>query len=237
MSLVSIMVANNETGVVQPIRELASAAHTVGAVFHTDAIQGYLHIPLDVTELGVDAMSVAAHKLAVLWHPARSTLDPHATAPPHLWRRTGSRTSRRHAGPAHAASLCRCCPHASAPMLRSAKSCKPFPTNSTPRLRPIHAFMPPWATTSRSTVCRVWFRSTLTAWTPRSSSSSSMPPALKFRPDRLARAAAWTSTSLSAMGIGREQALGALRISFDDRVNPSDLDDFAQTLLSIVGGA
>ncbi len=42
---------------------------------------------------------------------------------------------------------------------------------------------------------------------------------------------------LSAMGIGREQALGALRISFDDRVNPADLDDFAQTLLSIVGAA
>ena len=42
---------------------------------------------------------------------------------------------------------------------------------------------------------------------------------------------------LSAMGIGREQALGALRISFDDRVNPSDQDDFAQTLLSIVGAA
>ena len=56
------MVANNETGVVQPIRELAAAAHTVGALFHTDAIQGYLHIPLDVTELGVDAMTVAAHK-------------------------------------------------------------------------------------------------------------------------------------------------------------------------------
>ena len=42
---------------------------------------------------------------------------------------------------------------------------------------------------------------------------------------------------LSAMGIGREQALGALRISFDDRVNPGDLDDFAQTLLSIAGAA
>ena len=42
---------------------------------------------------------------------------------------------------------------------------------------------------------------------------------------------------LSAMGIGREQALGALRISYDDRVNPDDLDEFAQTLLSIVGAA
>lgn len=63
VALVSIMVANNETGVVQPIRELAAAAHTVGALFHTDAIQGYLHIPLDADELGVDAMSVAAHKI------------------------------------------------------------------------------------------------------------------------------------------------------------------------------
>ena len=63
VALVSIMVANNETGVVQPIRELAAAAHAAGALFHTDAIQGYLHIPLDVTELGVDAMTVAAHKI------------------------------------------------------------------------------------------------------------------------------------------------------------------------------
>ena len=63
VALVSIMAANNETGVVQPIRELAAAAHTAGALFHTDAIQGYLHIPLDVTELGVDAMTVAAHKI------------------------------------------------------------------------------------------------------------------------------------------------------------------------------
>ena len=39
------------------------------------------------------------------------------------------------------------------------------------------------------------------------------------------------------MGIGREQALGALRISFDDRVNPADLNEFAKTVLSIVGAA
>lgn len=86
VSLVSIMVANNETGVVQPIRELASATHTVGAVFHTDAIQGYLHIPLDVTELGVDAMSVAAHKIGgpvasgALYVKTRTPLRPASLA-------------------------------------------------------------------------------------------------------------------------------------------------------------
>lgn len=63
VALVSIMLANNETGVVQPIRELAAIAHAHGARFHTDAIQGYLHIPVDAHELGVDALSVAAHKV------------------------------------------------------------------------------------------------------------------------------------------------------------------------------
>ena len=72
LALVSIMVANNETGVVQPIRELAAATHTVGALFHTDAIQGYLHIPLDVTEL--TPCPSQPTRLAVPWHLAHSTL-------------------------------------------------------------------------------------------------------------------------------------------------------------------
>lgn len=61
--LVSVMAANNETGVVQPISQLAAAAHSAGALFHTDAVQAYGKLALDVTELGVDALSVSAHKL------------------------------------------------------------------------------------------------------------------------------------------------------------------------------
>lgn len=61
--LVSIMHANNETGTIQPIRQLAELAHRKGALFHTDAAQSVGKIVTDVQELGVDFLTVAGHKL------------------------------------------------------------------------------------------------------------------------------------------------------------------------------
>ncbi|MDW8344187.1 MAG: cysteine desulfurase family protein [Verrucomicrobiae bacterium] len=60
--LVSIMSANNETGTVQPVRELAAICREYGVWFHTDAVQSFGKVPVNVREWGVDLLSLTAHK-------------------------------------------------------------------------------------------------------------------------------------------------------------------------------
>jgi len=62
-ALVSVMHANNETGVIQPVAEIAGIAHAAGALFHTDAVQSTGKVSIDVEAMGIDMLSMSAHKL------------------------------------------------------------------------------------------------------------------------------------------------------------------------------
>ena len=62
-ALVSIQLANNETGVIQPIPELADIVHAAGGLLHVDAAQGPGRIPVDANALGADALTLSAHKM------------------------------------------------------------------------------------------------------------------------------------------------------------------------------
>lgn len=61
--LISIMFANNEIGTIQPIREIGRIAREHGILFHTDAVQAYGHLPIDVNDLFIDMMSASGHKI------------------------------------------------------------------------------------------------------------------------------------------------------------------------------
>lgn len=60
--LISVMYANNEIGTIQPIAEIGAIAKEHGIWFHTDAVQAYAHVPIDVNESGIDMMSASGHK-------------------------------------------------------------------------------------------------------------------------------------------------------------------------------
>ena len=61
--LISVMAANNEIGTIQPLKEIGAIAKAHGVLFHTDAVQAFAHIPLNVDEMNIDMLSASGHKI------------------------------------------------------------------------------------------------------------------------------------------------------------------------------
>jgi cysteine desulfurase len=102
-ALVAVMRANNETGVLQPVEEIARIAHAKGALVHCDAVQAAGKIPLDVRALEVDTLALSAHKfygpkgVGVLYVKRGTRLQP--------WARGGSQERNRRAGTENVAGI------------------------------------------------------------------------------------------------------------------------------------
>lgn len=234
-ALVSVMYANNETGVVQPTAELAAVAHAAGALFHTDAVQAFGRIPLELS--CVDAVSAAAHKIGgpvgvgLLAVRGRVPVRPRQFGGgQELGRRPGTQDVRGALAFAAAAREC-------AENLQAAREL------TASRARGLYERLCAPGTKILATAGREVGEDRLPGMVSLlvpDLDSETMILALDDAGFEVSAGSACSSGSLdpshvlSAMGIPRREALGSLRVSFDERVAPEDLERFAGALLAIV---
>lgn len=237
VALVSVMLANNETGVVQPIADLARIAHGAGARMHSDAIQGWLHIPFDVSALGVDALSLAGHKvggpvgIGALYLKSRTPIRARSFGGGQEGGlRPGTQDLRAIVALAAAASALR--PLVAHHREQVCSLANGLYTRLCAHPR-IHATMGDWTSVERLPgIVSIYVDGI---------DSEELILQLDGRGYEVSAGSACSSASLDAshvlraMGIPREKALGSLRISFDDRVEPDSLERFAQALFEVVG--
>lgn len=235
VALVSLMAANNETGIVQPIGETARLAHGVGAVMHTDAVQAFGRIPLDLSE--VDAVSIAAHKIGgpvgigALALRARLQLRPQSFG--------GGQEGGRRAGTqdvrgalAFAAASSDCIAH----LEERASRTREHAALLLDRLCTRESGVEP----SVSREADVERLPGIVSILVDGIDSETLVLECDQAGFEVSAASACSSGSLDAshvllaMGVPRDKALCSLRVSFDERVDTPDLESFADSLLSIV---
>lgn len=234
-ALVSVMYANNETGVVQPVGELARVAHDAGALFHTDAAQAFGKVPLDLSQ--ADAVSIAGHKIGAPVGVAALVLRARTPFRPQTFgggQEAGVRPGTQAVRPAlafAAAAKASCHDLQKKRELVASRAQGLYDRLCAPGT----GILP----TTTATMGADRLPGLVSVMVP-SLDSETLVLQLDAAGYEVSAASACASGSLdpshvlSAMGIPRDSALGSLRISFDERVSPDDLEGFASSLLEIV---
>ena len=234
-ALVSIMSANNETGVIQPVAELAEISHKAGALMHTDAVQAFGRIPLAINTC--DAVSIAAHKIGGPVGIGALALRMRCPFRPQNFgggqeagKRPGTQDVRGALAFAAAAK-------AQTDHLAERRSACAAKAN-----RLFQKICAPGTGIQPTTTAQIddtRLPGMVSIYVP-GLDSETLILKLDQKGFEVSAGSACSSGSLdpshvlSAMGIARNDALGALRISFDERVSDEDLDRFADALIGIV---
>ena len=234
-ALISVMSANNETGVIQPVAELAEIAHKAGALMHTDAVQAFGRIPLAINTC--DAVSIAAHKIVGPVGIGALALRMRCPFRPQNFgggqeagKRPGTQDVRGALAFAAAAK-------AQTDHLAERRSACAAKAN-----RLFQKICAPGTGIQPTTTAQIddtRLPGMVSIYVP-GLDSETLILKLDQKGFEVSAGSACSSGSLdpshvlSAMGIARNDALGALRISFDERISDEDLDRFADALIGIV---
>lgn len=234
-ALVSVMSANNETGVIQPVADLAKIAHKAGALMHTDAVQAFGRIPLAIDTC--DAVSIAAHKIGGPVGIGALALRMRCPFRPQNFgggqeagKRPGTQDVRGALAFAAAAK-------AQTDHLAERRSACAAKAN-----RLFQKICAPGTGIQSTTTAQIddtRLPGMVSIYVP-GLDSETLILKLDQKGFEVSAGSACSSGSLdpshvlSAMGIARNDALGALRISFDERISDEDLDRFADALIGIV---
>ena len=234
-ALISVMSANNETGVIQPVAELAEIAHKAGALMHTDAVQAFGRIPLAINTC--DAVSIAAHKIGGPVGIGALALRMRCPFRPQNFgggqeagKRPGTQDVRGALAFAAAAK-------AQTDHLAERRSACAAKAN-----RHFQKICAPGTGIQPTTTAQIddtRLPGMVSIYVP-GLDSETLILKLDQKGFEVSAGSACSSGSLdpshvlSAMGIARNDALGALRISFDERISDEDLDRFADALIGIV---
>lgn len=234
VALVSVMAANNETGVVQPIDELARLAHGAGALFYTDAAQGFGKVPLALANC--DAVGLVGHKIGAPVGTGALVVRNGVPLRPQTFGggqergvRPGTQDVR--GALAFAAAAKACC--------KDLERTKGIVADRARMLYGLVCAQGTGITPTTDTLVGANKLPGIVSLLVEGADSESLVLQLDERGFEVSAASACASGSLdashvlTAMGISRDKAFGSLRVSFDERVSEDDLRLFAEALLEV----